>query len=475
MNALLAKDLRLSLDTLLPWGLIVAGFGAIAAALTRLPDAMAPDVLSRLTMEEVFLYTGIVVRATTVAVSAWVAAVVAQGDRIHGAEHLMAALPVAGGRRVASKLAAVLLGVAVPAIVATGCFVASRLVDRVELHGNVRWLSLGDFWWPLAATGSAALVGAALGLGVSPIVRGPFRVVAIAMLLGAFGGLLGVFASRLSFDRAAAGFMEFVGLQQRGLSESFDLSLWGPRRSTSVIAAIVGVVVIATVALAVGCLALARTRRPRRVLAMLGAGLALSAVAGSAATFMWFDSDASIRSTNEWARWRARQFDENELVEWLNDANRRSLAGVQWPGEPIDRAVLGEIENRLRPLDPATRSGHPLMKALVSVQDNSTLQRALWTTSLLPFGAESVERSIDAARRYPEHRAWFLQRAVLHGSPVVGRDALWGSQQTTPPEEWNAKFDEVARHTLRALQVTSPAHREAIQALLDEMASPGGS
>lgn len=468
VGALLIKDVRLSLDTLLPWGLIVAGFGVVAAAISRLPESMAPDVLGRFTLGDALDYTAIVVGGTAVAVGAWVAAVVSQGDRIHGAEHLMAAMPVPALRRVASKLAAVALAAAAPVIVATLCFLMARtLVQRDATPRD-------DSWWLLAATGGAAFVGAALGLGVSPIVRGPFRVVAIALLLGALGGLLGLLASWFSFERAAAELMSLVRARRGDDWTMYD-GYHDSRAGAAIVSTITGVATIAMVALCVGAFAMAAPRRPRSIVAVLAAGLALAVVTGAAATFVSFRQGVGLQRNLEWASWRVAELDDETLIRGFWSAYGPEPTDSVYATVPLMWALPGEMARRLAAVAPSERSSHPLMQALMEVQDNSTADRAMRTVPLLPPGPEAVDRLLDAMRRYPDQRNLLVQRVGGKIPGVVDRlGVMWdqgprelGTDRRLPTDD---EIDELTKNYLRAMQDVLPEQRAVIQSYLDEMA-----
>lgn len=470
-NTLLAKDLRLSLDTLLPWGLIVAGFGVVAAGLSRLPQAVVPDALGRLTLGDALDYTAIVVGGTSVAVAAWVAAVVAQGDRIHGAEHLMAAMPVPAWRRVTSKLAAVALGAAAPVIVASLCFAIARtLIERDTI-------SRGESWWLLAAASGAAFVGAALGLGVSSIVRGPFRVVAIALLLGALGALLGLLASWISFERAAADLMSFVRARRGDDWRTYD-AYHDARDAAATVSTITAVATIAIVALCVGALAMAAPRRPRRIVAVLAAGLALAVVAGAAATVISLRQGVGLRRSLEWAGWRLTQLDDETLIRGVRSAYGCEQVDSVYAAAPLVWVLPAEMARRLDSVAPSMRPSHPLMRALMEVQDNSTADRALRTVPLLPPGPECIDRLLDAMRRYPDQRNLLVERVGAKIPGVVDRLGVrWEQDQR---EHGHGRplpgVDELTRNYLQAMQDVLPEQRAVIQAYLDEMAgSPTGA
>ncbi|MFO0875095.1 MAG: hypothetical protein U0575_14135 [Phycisphaerales bacterium] len=464
MSALLAKDLRLSLDTLLPWGLIVGGFAAIAAALTRVPETVMPEVIGRMSIADILFVVAIVVGGSAAAIGAWVAAAVAQGDRIHGAEHLMMALPVSPWRRGSSKLLAVALGAAIPALVSTGSAAASiALSGRTDVAGD-------DLWRWAVATSGASFVGAGLGLGVAPLVHGPFRVVFIALLLGLFGGLAGLLASWVTFDHVPFGVLEFARHQLKGTSKPslghpFDVS----RNVAAVVSAITGVGAIALVAALAGTLSLARPRRRRGLLAVLGVGLAVSFAAGAAATIVWVDRDPAIRRSVQWAQWRFSRMNDAELIQLVTATYVSPRSGTSPVFDALISLVPNEVQGRLGRLDPADRADHPLMKAAMALQDNSTESQAVRTVSFLPPGPESLERSLDAMRRHPTLRRWFLTRLILNS----GFAAEFYSLGPSAGDDSTRRFDDLAKRTLRALQERYPAQRDAIQALLDEMDASG--
>ena len=105
MNTLLAKDLRLSLDALRPWGLLLlaaVGVAAIGVAISGPAEMRALSAEARFLTELAKCLT-----LTSGVVAAWIAACVLHGEQRHRADAFTGALPLGRTRRALTKVLAI--------------------------------------------------------------------------------------------------------------------------------------------------------------------------------------------------------------------------------------------------------------------------------------------------------------------------------------------------------------------------------
>ncbi len=275
MTALLLKDLRLSLDVLRPWALMVVGLAIGLAMLRLLPATLMPDDLRDMRTEDVLVLIGGLVAASGIAVGAWIASSIVQGDRTHGAAALAAVLPSSAGRRVGAKLVALAMAIAPIPLTAFVALSASALLSAERT--SAYWRSFGYHSAAVCLGGVAAcFVAAGLASFVAQIVRGAFAAVAIAILsclvaagLGALGGTLGLWA----FHRDVAAF---------AVTHSGDGEAVALRFSVVTSGAIAATALSGAAALMVACLAMSR-HRSRRWTATAGAAIAAISLLGAVA------------------------------------------------------------------------------------------------------------------------------------------------------------------------------------------------
>src|SRR5262245_15359823 len=125
MTTLVLKDLRLALDALRPWALVVVGLAVGMLILRALPQSLDPWGLHHVSVPELFGYVAFFAGVTGVGISTWSSSAVVQGDRRHGANALAATLPSTSRARVQSKLFAVLVAALTPAFVVLGLALGS--------------------------------------------------------------------------------------------------------------------------------------------------------------------------------------------------------------------------------------------------------------------------------------------------------------------------------------------------------------
>lgn len=117
-RALVLKDLRLSLDTLVPWALIVVGLAVFGVVLREIPTAMPWVELDHLGFGEFLFLVAMIIGGSAPIVAAWSTGAIVHGDRSHGAEMLTGLVPVAGWSRALAKLVAIVGAVLLPLAVA---------------------------------------------------------------------------------------------------------------------------------------------------------------------------------------------------------------------------------------------------------------------------------------------------------------------------------------------------------------------
>jgi hypothetical protein len=148
MIAILRKDLRLSLDALVPWLAVVVaivGFGMVSAHFRNV-FSMLP---SRAALLEEFASLLVL---SIGAVTAWITAVVLHGDGRHRAGSLAAALPVSPAARDLTRFLSVLATSAVPIAV---CMFAQQSRSYAGTLSTV--VEPGRAWWLPIAMGVAGI------------------------------------------------------------------------------------------------------------------------------------------------------------------------------------------------------------------------------------------------------------------------------------------------------------------------------
>ena len=346
MTGLLAKDLRLSLDTLRPWALTVVGVIVAAFLLRQLPESMLPALLAQLSLPDLLSVFAVAIGGSAVVVSAWSTAAIVQGDQAHGGELLVASLPVAPVERAASKLLVMGIAVLVPAVAATVAFALARTTRPVVETG-----------WPLSIAmwglGISA-VGAGLAMPWALLVRGSSKAVFLALLAGTTDGVAGAlgawFVHRQLVADATAAFPE----PERSFMYMADLALAGERARLVAAAAAVGVA--ALIGLLMGVAAIGRCSVRRWIPWALVGALVVAFAAG----LVRRSSTTRRSGTRAPARSCAHRF--STMPSWP----RRSVAGMRHGGGTSGRCRLSSRPSRRRagagwpqrrrPCGPETRS-----------------------------------------------------------------------------------------------------------------------
>jgi len=172
MTALIAKDLRLSLDALRPWTLVlfaVLSVWLVALWLGPLATGVYADA-NRILGE-----LGAILTISSGFVAAWITACVVHGDQSHRADGLAAAMPVGRGLRLLAKVLSIIAACSVPIGITV-------LVQIIRSRQGGITLFTPDFGrsWQLPIV--AALIGVGLTLGVAPLTRRIFETVGLAFL-----------------------------------------------------------------------------------------------------------------------------------------------------------------------------------------------------------------------------------------------------------------------------------------------------
>ena len=349
MNALLTKDLRLSLDVLRPWAIVVVGLALGVFILSRAPESLLPDALRAISIGELFVFVAGVVGFTAVIVSAWSAASIAQGDRTHGAAMLAAALPIAPSHRALSKATALLPATLAPPLVVCALYTLGR-----QLGYAPNDFSVGVVTGLVAA---ASAVGAGLALGVAPLIRSRFQTVAVALLVGLAGGMLGVlgawiglrfFSGELARVIAAKGWIDPLPQIQVRLD-------W--------ISGVTGVGAAAIGCALVGVVSLARLRTRRSLLYGVSSALALSLVAGVVATKPALATDQTLKDGDTYLRLVAILVSSDEIVEAIPRYFIQIRDARVGDGYQRNQMLVWEGMYRMRALPPAQRIAHPITLA----------------------------------------------------------------------------------------------------------------
>ncbi|MFO0827090.1 MAG: hypothetical protein U0572_02985 [Phycisphaerales bacterium] len=429
MNALVAKDVRLSLDVLRPWALLVAGFGLCAYGITKLPRELVPLGLVDMRPDEIFGVLATVVGLTAVACSAWSTTAIVQGDRAHGAAHLDAALPVSARRRMWSKLGVVAVAAMMPAL-ATVVLAALAVLNE---RGPKRPIDI-EFILPAAMVVSA--LGAALALVVTHLVRGAFQTVAIAMLVGMAAAACGAGGAALGLRLAPGPTAAFVVSQSGFSARSIyaDAMAW---------AAIAGACAGALVCGFAGALALARQRSTRwLVLSFVVAGVA-SFVSGAVAAGVFVRRDHPVLAddADAYAQFVAARMSDAELCDALRtihvDSAMRPVVRGQWvtPQNARAWALLQQAHSRLALVDAAAFDDNALAQALRSWERFGTATEA-WLTIYYVVPPRDPRRftlALEVVARFPDSD---VVAGILLNQPTIAERLRW------PPRDPGSALSE---------------------------------
>jgi hypothetical protein len=420
MTILLAKDLRLSLDALRPWALIVLGFGLIAGLASLLPRSLVPFNSGISTASELVATIGGLAGITCIAAAAWIAASVAHGEERHGAASLHSALPVGRGGRGLSKAAAILAGtlaVAFVSILLQQSAGMGVLVHRFVPGLPASWVLVG------------ALAGAGFGMGIASATRGVFPTVMIALLLAVGAALAGGGGAAVVFPVAAAKYLAVAD----AVGQFVEV---GDARARTILAgAALGLGVASLLSACIGIRAFMRPLPVVRAAIALAMTLLLASVAGAFAVPLALAGD----SINEWQHYRDRDVvlaSDSEVIQAIGRVGQqlRNDPG-SFVAEVGDARFIDIAHRRLARVPEQERAGHLLAIALNEAAYYDEVRAAIWSLRLIPRNPldrddhRYLEAALSVVLRYRE--APQIQR--LLDLPVAAAGG-WTTQPGAMPE-----------------------------------------
>ncbi len=439
MTPLLAKDLRLSIDALRPWLVVVAsvlGLWALAAWLhgSVAMRSMLP-MKSMLSSSRILGELAAALTLSTGLVAAWITAVVVHGDQTHQARGLSATLPVSRSRQAATKFASILAACSVP----VGCAVAAQVLRGQVNDGTVLLTpDIGQAWYlPLLM----ALVGIGFAMGVARACHGVFETVGLAFLAAIGAATVAYFAAWGSY----------------GFSEARAISLLGPSLmmdefKARVIAQgpIAGLLFAATALLVMEFIALHRGRRSRSVAPMLLVLLTMSALGGILGLGMAYRSDREIQRQVRAAEVMALVMtaDPRELVAFIEAWNRGgqpTLGTGETQASMLE--VAGYLGGRTEPevraaiwaLDRMDAPREAVIVMSLGLENPSGALTAYMLDALAAFPRDSSVLSMASGRlgweiavaRSPEYPDWRLANPAYFRTGLSGDRALAAFAVTT--------------------------------------------
>lgn len=462
MTILLAKDLRLSLDALRPWALIVLGFGLVALLSSFLPRSVMPINSGITTVSELVATIGGLAGITCVATAAWIAASVSHGELRHGAALLHGTLPVGGRGRVLSKAAAILAGtlaVAIVSILLRGEFTATLSSQRGVPGLPPAWVLV------------SAIVGAGFGMGIAAATRAIFPTVMIALLIAVGAALAGAGGAAVAIPFAAAQQLAVAHVMDPTGSVS-EISEMQVRIATA--GAAVGVCVAAILAALIGLRAFMGPIPVRRAALLLALTVVASLLGGAVAAPIALAND----SINQWQPYVDRGLilaSDATVIEAIGRVGqhlRTDPASLDIASG--DARFVAIAQSRLSRLPVSERASHPLAIALHEAEFYDELRAAIWSLRLIPRDARSrgdhryLETALHVAIRYRD--AQQIQR--LLDIPVAAAGG-WTMQPTALPEmdaadsSYDGDFDRQLIRRLRTLR-EDPEYA-ALRELMDQV------
>lgn len=416
MIVVLRKDLRLTLDALVPWCMVVGGLAVAAATAVRV-DALR----SLMPPAQVLIGEGAALMTLSLgAVTAWITASVLLGDRRHRAAALSAVLPVAGSTHRLTRLLSILAASSLPIGV---CVLLQLLGVRASAVSGV--VEPGRHWWVPIAMG---LAGIGWGWLASLRSRRPYEVVAMS-LLGGLASMGLAIAGVWTFDQWAI--QPLVGTANGGLS--LQQTIWA---QASAVVPSIGLAFGGAVALVIAFRVPAVPRRPRSAVrvAAIVASLLVAPWAAGVATTGWMMSRYPQRERidrermlGEWVRqmsdercaeifqaWNAAGGDPTAPSNSSNSSNstNQADASLRWLRDRDRAAVEGpdglrtSVYEVLTLLGRREHLGPTLRAALASLSRLDSPWAALLTLDGRQ-AAKGLQRDEDraivlaAAQRYP--------------------------------------------------------------------------
>jgi hypothetical protein len=156
LRLVLAKDLRLSLDALLPILLIIGGFLLVGSLIHALPDRLLPDAFRLFGLSDFLASVSMVLGLLSPFLAGWCTAAVMLGDGRHRGLRLAASLPVPRRTARLARFLALLPGLLLPAVLCVLLFALARLLDPSIVFKGTTEL---PWWMPLtlSAVGTLAV------------------------------------------------------------------------------------------------------------------------------------------------------------------------------------------------------------------------------------------------------------------------------------------------------------------------------
>jgi hypothetical protein len=470
MTTLIAKDLRLSLDALRPWLIILVGLAAAAGGATFLPQRLLPFGMSGVSVTEAIASMGGLAGLGSVAVAAWVAASVLHGDRRHGARSLAVVMPVPRSRRVLSKALAILFGVGLVALLA----ILLRSLVPAEAFAR---RPLPGFDASLVAAMSA--IGAALALGVAPLTKAMFPTVMVALLLAMAATFVGAMCGSWMIPFAAS---EFARVADAVGSDSEYRALAERMATVAAGAAIIGT---ALTTLVTGGLAIGSPVSTRFALGSLGLSLVVAFLLSAAAVPVALRFDP----IQNWDSYRQRHIllaSDDELIAkiatmakglrestalesardtYRDSLNRFGLRGLVW-GSSESEYALNVALSRVMVMPIAARASSPLAAALRQAEDYSNWMSAIVSLRIIPNDEpRKLAQTIDVVLAFPDVPP--LRRLL---DDPIAKAGGWTNQRNPLPElseqraEIVAELDEAILRRIATLK-TLDQHRDIAERL----------
>ncbi len=357
MTSLVAKDLRISLDAVLPLAMVIAGLLLVALLATLVPNGAGPAFLSGVTFRVAVQYFSALLLAGSFVVAAWVTASVLLGDASHRAAALAASMPVGARTRSVSKLTAIVLSVG--GVLGLAWVAHQRTSEAGAPIFFVSRTTVSAGYWISTAFAGAALAGITARLcgavwRTVATTLASATVIGVVALLGAWGGYAWALAP----------------LAGNALRESYPLPLnpWeiSAAWTVAVASGLTGGFCISTVVVVLlhWCI----RRRTWRVVAGIGLCASLgAAVGGSSAAFVGVRGDRAIAEAVDDAKhiqsfaamsdadllgsvaiyleshhglmdWRARQRGESDVSAAL--ARMSAMSDVEFDASPFARGLV---------------------------------------------------------------------------------------------------------------------------------------
>ena len=378
MTTLLLKDLRLSLDVLRPWAIMVFGLAIGLGILTALPSTVSPVDLRDMRAADILVTLAVTIAASAVAVGAWLATSIVQGDQKHGAGSMAVVLPSSAARRVGAKLVALALAITPIPLAAFVALSIAALLNTERTLGY--WRGFGVHGAAVSLGGlAAAVVAAGLGSFVAQTVRGAFAAVALSLLgflLAVAVGGLGAWACLFAFHH---------DLVEVGSLHPASVAFQGVRTLTLTSGAIAGAGVAGAGALLAATIALARPRSSRW---MVGTGAAITGIAFLAGGAVGQPVLAYSTTVAMWSDYQvemARRLTPQELAK-----RQLEVAPPIPPGSPdaparerIRLGVMGAAYRYRRELPESRLATDPVEAACRSLEDFSSPAEAVASCSLM--------------------------------------------------------------------------------------------